>query len=276
MLKETSCRDVAFDFCAVAMTVLVLAITAIFFLSFTVPIAVVITPGSTVNGVLVDASCSFGSITESRLIRSGNTTVLLLLTLDVTAGTKFLIKQSDVLVATQATDACTVPSVRRTNVAHGASAGGYSVALAPVPADQMLNFGCANYTVVKGDRFYLGFYSDGADSITNYVVESDVPIDEGNVVGISVFAMNLQIVAGPAIDLNTQIMLGLNFDDLIARSLEIQINCQYKPGFDFSSASFGLNTATALVGGLCLLTQLEFYAHKYRRHRGTRSEVAHA
>jgi hypothetical protein len=254
------------DLCNVAMTVMVLAISALFFLSFLTPTPVVLTTESPVNGVLVPGSCTLGSLQESKVIRIGNTSVLFVMKLDVSKQTRLNISQADVIPLGQMDLPCTTfVAARNLTATTKTSIGSYSVSRVA-----NLRFGeqCGGYALQKEGLFYFGYYRVGQDLIENFLIESDQPIDQSKPNGVSALAYSLQTVSGPDIDLNSNVNANLDLKDVLARLPEVQFNCQFRPFFNLASPEFGLNVATTVVAVLCLFTQVYFYASKYRRSRG--------
>jgi hypothetical protein len=262
-------REKAFDFCNIAMTVTVIALSVLFFLSFQQPTPVVATipKVNALNGDLLPGSCSYGSLSQSAIFRSDNSSVMLLTKIDATILSRMNFTGADIQdpsVAKIATE-CTSFEVQREFVPQGGSGGRYRVIR---KADPRPNEICVRWSITRGDGYYLaGFFRGSEDLVENCVVESKEPIDAANPVGITVYMSSFQLVSGPLIDLNAKVSAVYDFTDIIrVRMPELQFSCEYKPFFEVSSAAFGLNVASILVAILCLIVQMVHFQGKHMHH----------
>jgi hypothetical protein len=264
--KAVRLREKVFDVCNVAMTVTVIALSVLFFLSFqqATPVATSIGKANELNGQLLFGSCSFGTLSQSVVFRVDNSSVLIIIKIDATVLSRMNITRDDVEkgpnVDLGPTD-CRTFEVQRLSSSLDASSGRYRVIRQP---DQRPNEECFRWSLNRSGTFFAGFFRAGQDVIETYTVESREAIDLDSPVGITVYSASFQTVTGPSIDLNTKVNRAYDYTDILRVKLpEVQLNCQYKPFIEATSPAFALNVASILVAILCFFAQLVHFHGKY-------------
>jgi hypothetical protein len=268
-------RERAFDLCNLMMTITVIALSALFFLSFQelTPVTTSIADLKELGGSLARGSCSFGSASDSQLLRVDNTSILFLSKVDASINSLMNVTRADIVAVPVNVMPCTTFVGKRLYQVTDASVGRYKVVKGP--SAQRPGELCGGFVFQKRSYNYFGYFRISTDISESYLLESTTTIDVDAPEGITVSSFIFQTVSGPQVDINSNIDTIAYFTDLVSIKLpEIAFSCQYRPSFSTVPTSFGLNLATTLVAVLCLFVQLAYLQYKYMNKGATHPDSA--
>lgn len=264
MVRYTLVEKV-FDVCNLAMTFSVILLSVLFFLAFQEPVSTLVSINGldSLPGAITPGSCLFGSYETTVIRRVGTSSVQAIIAYEGTVESHFdKIKASTLQAApNEVLDCTSMDVIRLSNQSFGFSAGMYML-------DRSLPYSapgasCGGFKIKVEDYFYAGYYRVLTDFVEIATVESPVPIDFHNMTGVAIMYQSFQTVAGPTVDILSEIVLTLNFDEYNKKIKDIQFYCEYVPTIDASVVNFGLNTASMLVAILCFIAQTLFLFRKY-------------
>jgi hypothetical protein len=262
-------REGLFDICTLIMTVLMLSVSATFFLSFLSPVRFSYQIGTVPPGVLKALSCDHGITTSSRIFSQGSNTVVSAKEMAVTSLSKFNLTIDDLTKFTNA--GIMVNTSLSVSLAIGSPRGStktrlhYDVRFNPSTLNQ-IQFG--NYS--KAGSYYVYAVNFRDSGFTSAVFQSNEPIKWDDVDVDTYMLISVQQMTGS----DTSFALGDEISDSTRLINSQTVDCWIYREFDFNDTAFKLNIVTAAVASLCFLIQLEFFGVKYCCSRKQENQIA--